>query len=589
MVDRRGRVLYVGKARSLKRRVPSYFRAPAQLEAKTRAMMSHVASVEVTATHTETEALLLENSLIKEHRPRYNILWRDDKSFPYIYVSTGQAFPRLGFHRGARNRSGRYFGPFASAGATRETLNLLQKLFQVRQCEDTFYRNRSRPCLQYQMKRCTAPCVSLVGKERYREDVRHAMMFLEGKSDEMIAELAARMESASKRLEFELASRYRDQIASLRRIQERQYVIGGKGDVDVVAARVQSGVAVVQLMTIRNGQNLGSRTLVPRQAGGAAESDVLEAFLSQYYLSHAGRHSIPAEILVSTPIETLPLLSTALSEQSGRRVAIRQPVRGVRARWVEMTRHNVELALGQRLAGESSLRIRFEALQEALGFDEVPGRIECFDVSHSAGEAAVASCVVFEPSGPIKEDYRRFNIRDTGPGDDYAAMRQAIRRRYTRIQREEGKLPDLLMVDGGKGQLRAAQALLVELQLQDLPILAVAKGSSRKPGLESILLAARSHPLRLPDPSPALHLIQQIRDEAHRFAITGHRSRRSRTRSTSVLEQVPGIGAKRRQRLLSEFGGLQALSRAGIEDLSRVSGISRTLAQAIYDTFREGR
>ena len=589
MLDRRGRVLYVGKARSLNRRVSSYFRTPARLDAKTRAMMSHVASVEVTATHTETEALLLENSLIKEHRPRYNILWRDDKSFPYIHVSTGQAFPRLAFHRGARKRSGRYFGPFASAGATRETLNLLQKLFQVRQCEDTFYRNRSRPCLQYQMQRCTAPCVGLVGKERYREDVRHAIMFLEGKSEEMIAELVTRMESASKRLEFELASRYRDQIASLRRVQERQYVVGGKGDVDVVAARVRSGVAIVQLMMIRNGQSLGSRTLVPRQAGGAAEGDVLEAFLSQYYLSRSGHHGIPAEILVSAPIETLPLLSTALGEQAGRRVVIRQQVRGMRARWVEMTCHNAELALGQRLAGESSLRTRFEALQEVLGFDEVPGRIECFDVSHSAGEAAVASCVVFEASGPVKADYRRFNIRDTGSGDDYAAMRQAIRRRYLRIQREEGKLPDLLMVDGGKGQLGAAQAILVELQLQDVPILAVAKGSSRKPGLESILLATRSHALTLPDTSPALHLIQQIRDEAHRFAITGHRSRRNRTRRTSVLEQVPGVGARRRQRLLSEFGGLQALSRAGVEDLSRVSGISRTLAQAIYDTFREGR
>ena len=589
MLDRRGKVLYVGKARSLNRRVSSYFRAPAQLDAKTRAMMSHVTCVEVTATHTETEALLLENSLIKEHRPRYNILWRDDKSFPYIYVSTGQAFPRLAFHRGARKRPGRYFGPFASAGATRETLNLLQKLFQVRQCEDTFYRNRSRPCLQYQMQRCTAPCVSLVGQERYREDVRHAIMFLEGKSEEMIAELVTRMGSASKRLEFELASRYRDQIASLRRIQERQYVIGGKGDVDVVAARVGSGVAVVQVTMIRNGQSLGSRTLVPRQAGGAAESDVLDAFLSQYYLSRSGHHGIPAEILVSAPIETLPLLSTALSEQAGRRVVIRQQVRGVRARWVEMTRHNAELALDQRLAGESSLRTRFEALQEVLGFDEIPGRIECFDVSHSAGEAAVASCVVFEPSGPIKADYRRFNIRDTGSGDDYAAMRQAIRRRYMRIQREEGKLPELLMVDGGKGQLGVAQALLAELQLQDVPILAVAKGSSRKPGLESILLATRPHALTLPDTSPALHLIQQIRDEAHRFAITGHRTRRSRTRRTSVLEQVPGVGARRRQRLLSAFGGLQALSRAGVEDLSRVSGISRTLAQAIYDTFREGR
>ena len=588
MLDAERQVLYVGKARSLNKRVATYFRAPAQLEPKTRVLMSHVASVEITATHTETEALLLENSLIKEHRPRYNILLRDDKSFPYIHLSTEQAFPRLAFHRGARSRPGRFFGPFASAGATRETLNLLQKLFQVRQCEESFFRNRSRPCLQHQIKRCTAPCVGLVEQERYRDDVRHVIMFLEGKSEEMIAELVTRMESASKRLEFELAGRYRDQIASLRRVQERQHVIGAKCDVDVVASRVRDGVAVVQLTIIRNGQSLGSRTLIPRQAGNAAEREVLDAFLSQYYLARTGRHSIPSEILVSEPTDSLAMLSRALCEQSGRRVTLRHRVRGERARWIEMTRQNAELAVAQRLADESSLRARFEALQDVLELDESPSRVECFDISHTAGEAPVASCVVFEASGPIKTEYRRFNIRDIEPGDDYAALKSAVRRRYTRVQREEAKVPELLMVDGGKGQLSQVKGILAELQLSEVLVVAVAKGSARKPGLERIFVGAGGREIVLPDASPALHLIQHIRDEAHRFAITGHRTRRRRVRNTSVLEQISGIGAKRRQRLLSEFGGLRALSRAGVEDLARVNGISRTLARAIYDAFREG-
>ena len=588
MLDRDVRVLYVGKARSLKKRVASYFRAPGQLEPKTRLLMSQVASVETTATHTETEALLLENSLIKEHQPRYNILLRDDKSFPYIHVSTEQDFPRLAFHRGARSRPGRYFGPFASAGATRETLNLLQKLFQVRQCEDTFFRNRSRPCLQHQIRRCTAPCVGLVDRERYGEDVRHVIMFLDGKSEEMIGELVTRMESASKRLEFELASRYRDQITSLRRVQERQHVIGAKGDVDIVASRVRDGIAVVQLTLIRNGQSLGSRTLVPRQAGNATERDVLDAFLSQYYLGRAGRYSIPAEILVSEPSDSLAMLSKALHDQIGRRVTLRHRVRGERARWIEMTRQNAELAVAQRLADESSLRARFEALQDVLELDEAPGRVECFDISHTAGEAPVASCVVFEPTGPLKGEYRRFNIKNVEPGDDYAALKSAVRRRYTRVQREEARVPDLLMVDGGKGQLSGVKGIVAELQLNDMQVMAVAKGSTRKPGLERIFIGTEAREIALPGASPALHLIQQIRDEAHRFAITGHRIRRRRARNTSVLEQISGIGAKRRQRLLSEFGGLRALSRAGVEDLTRVNGISRTLARAIYDAFREG-
>ena len=586
--DAQGQVLYVGKARNLRKRVTSYFRSPDHLEPKTRVLMSHAASVDVTVTHTETEALLLENSLIKEHRPRYNILLRDDKSFPYIYLSTQQAFPRLAFHRGARNRPGRFFGPFASAGATRETLGLLQKLFQIRQCEDSFFKNRSRPCLQYQIKRCTAPCVGSVDEAAYAEDVRHAVMFLEGKSEEMIEELVQRMDSASGRLEFELAGRYRDQIASLRRVQERQYVIGARGDVDVVAASARDGLAVVQIMVIRSGQSLGSRSVVPRHAGGAGEAELLRAFLPQYYLSHRGQRSVPGEILINEPLDDLEVLCAALSEQAGRRVSIRHAVRGDRAHWIQMTRENAELALGQRIADRANLRARFEALQDLLQLDEPPMRIECFDISHTAGEAAVASCVVFDPEGPVKSQYRRFNIRDIEPGDDYAAMHQALRRRYTRLQREEGKLPDILMVDGGKGQLRQALDVLGELQLGEVFVLAVAKGASRRLGLETLLVPGRERPVTPAASSPALHLIRQVRDEAHRFAITGHRARRSRSRKTSVLEEIPGVGARRRQRLLSEFGGLQALSRAGVEDLARVSGISRTLAQAIYDAFREG-
>ena len=587
MLDAEGRVLYVGKARNLKKRVSSYFRASGQLPPKTRALMKHTARVEVTATHTETEALLLENNLIKEHRPRYNIVLRDDKSFPYIYLSTDEEFPRLAFHRGPRHGKGRYFGPFAGAGAVRETLNLLQKLFMVRQCENSFFRNRSRPCLQHQIKRCTAPCVGLIDAEHYAEDVRHAVMFLEGKSEAMIEELVARMEKASKSLDYEAAWRYRDQIISLRRVQERQYISGAKGDVDVVAARIRDGVGVVQLFVVRNGHSLGTKTITPQHVAGSEARDVLQAFLPQYYLSASANRPIPDEILVAEPIDDVEILQAALSELAGRRISVRHRVRGDRARWLQMANTNAELVLEQRLAERASLRERFDALQEALELDETPTRIECFDISHSAGEATVASCVVFDSDGPVKSDYRRFNIRDIEPGDDYAAMRQVLKRRYTRLRKEEAKMPDLLIVDGGKGQLTQARAVLDELQLDDLAVLGVAKGSSRRPGLERLFMMGRERPVVLAADAVALHLIQQIRDEAHRFAITGHRARRTRARKTSVLEQIPGIGAKRRQRLLSEFGGLQGVARAGIEDLARVNGISRSLARDIYTAFRE--
>ena len=587
MLDGRGQVIYVGKARNLKKRVSSYFGAKGHAEPKTRALMSNTARVEVTATHTETEALLLENNLIKAHRPRYNILLRDDKSFPYIYLSTQQNFPRLAFHRGAKSAKGRYFGPYASAGAVRETLTQLQKLFRVRQCEDSFFKNRTRPCLQYQIKRCTAPCVGLVNEADYGEDVRHASMFLEGRSEEMIEELVARMNKAAEALDYEMASRYRDQIASLRRVQELQYISGAQGDIDVIAAATGEGLAAVQVFVVRNGQSLGSRTVIPSHAAGATPEEILRAFLPQYYLSRSASRLIPKEILLNSQVEESQLIARVLEERAGHKVALRHRVRGERARWLQMATENAALALKQRHADRASVRARLESLQDALGLDETPSRIECFDVSHTAGEAAVASCVVFESDGPLKSDYRRFNIKTVAPGDDYGALREALSRRYRRVREEEGKMPDLILIDGGKGQLSQSLLVLEELQLGDLAVVGVAKGPSRKPGLEHLYINEGRRPVTLSADSPALHLIQQIRDEAHRFAISGHRARRKRARGSSVLESIPGIGAKRRQKLLSEFGGLQALSRAGVEDLARVRGINRALAKAIYDAFRD--
>ncbi len=588
MVDRRAQVIYVGKAKNLKKRVASYFRAPAQLAPKTRTMMSHTVDVQVTVTHTETEALLLESNLIKEFRPRYNIVLRDDKSYPYIYVTTHQAFPKLTFHRGARRGQGRYFGPYPSAAAVRQTLNLLQKLFLVRQCSESFFNNRSRPCLQHQIKRCTAPCVGLVDEAGYAEDVRHAMMFLEGKSEEVVGELATRMENAAKALDYEFAARYRDQIKSLQRILERQYVGGAKGNIDVIAAMSRDGVGVVQVFLIRDGQNLGNRTFFPRNASEAGPSEILSAFLPQYYLSGPSDRLIPGDILVNAPIEDVDVIGAALAERAGRRVVITAKPRGHRARWVDMAAANADIALAQQLSSKATLRDQIAAVQDALALEEAPERIECFDISHTQGEATVASCVVFGPEGPLKSDYRRFNIRDVAAGDDYAAMEQALTRRYSRVRREEAKFPDVVLIDGGKGQLGRAKEVFDRLDIAGVAIAGIAKGPSRKAGLESILLPNSPAPLHLSDDSPALHLLQRIRDEAHRFAITGHRNRRERARNTSRLEEIPGIGAVLRQRLLTEFGGLQGVKRAGVDDLARVRGVSRDLAQTVYDAFRGG-
>lgn len=577
MLNAAGEVIYVGKARNLVKRVSSYF-SRSVTTAKTRALVSQIVNIEVTVTHTENEALILENNLIKELRPRYNVLLRDDKSYPYIFLSADQ-FPRLAYHRGAKRTQGRYFGPYPSAGAVRETLNLLQKLFRVRQCEDTFYSNRSRPCLQYQIKRCTAPCVDYVSAAEYADDVRLATLFLEGKDSQVIDELVRQMEIASAKLEFERAAQYRDQIASLRRVQERQYVSGTGGDLDVIVSAYEKGVGCVQVVFIRGGHQLGNKTFFPGHTQDTDVAEILAAFLPQYYLGK----QVPAEILVNQPMEDQQLLEEVLSEQAERKVSISHNLRGDRARWVQMAVINVDDALRRHLASKSGMRQRYEALQDALELDSTPQRLECFDISHTMGEATVASCVVFNDEGPLKSDYRRFNIEGITPGDDYAAMHQALTRRYTRLKEGEGKLPDILFIDGGKGQLAEAQKVLEELQVSDVVLVGVAKGPERKAGLETLFLYGHEQPIILPTDSPALHLIQQIRDEAHRFAITGHRQRRAKTRSTSVLEGIPGVGPKRRRDLLKQFGGWQEVARAGVDDLLKVKGISRDLAQKIYD------
>lgn len=580
MLDASDAVLYVGKARNLKKRVVSYFRQSG-LPPKTKAMMGRVADIQVTVTHTESEALLLENNLIKRHRPRYNIVLRDDKSYPYIRLADDHKFPRLSFYRGNRSEPGRYFGPFPSAGAVRETLSQLQKVFPVRQCEDSFFRNRSRPCLQHQIKRCTAPCVNLVDVDTYLEDVNQAALFLEGKSQRLSEVLREKMDTAAASLDYEAAARYRDRIGALRRIQERQYVAGQGGDADVVALCFEDGTACIDVIFVRDGRNIGSKSFFPEVALEAAPSKILSAFLPQYYLGKA----IPVEILVNYKVSDSLVLERAFSEQRGRRVSIKNRVRGHRARWLEMAVTNAAETLRRHLAGRATVTRRVESLQQELGFDAIPERIECFDVSHTAGEATVASCVVFTTSGPAKSDYRRFNITDVTAGDDYAAMAQALTRRYKRLKEGEGKIPDVLLIDGGKGQVSAAEEVMAELQVEGVHVVGVAKGRTRKPGAERLFLSGHTRPSILKSDSPALHLIQQIRDEAHRFAITGHRQRRGKSRVTSRLETIPGIGNRRRKALLSHLGGLQEVARAGIEDLAAVPGISPILAQRIYAVF----
>lgn len=582
MFDEQGDILYVGKAKNLKNRVSSYFRSTA-LEVKTMALVAKIHRIEITVTSSETEALLLEHSLIKELHPPYNIDFKDDKSYPYIFLSSRDKYPRLAFHRGAQKKPGKYFGPFPSAYSVRDSLNILQKVFKVRQCEDSFFKNRSRPCLQYQIKRCSGPCCDLVSEEEYAEDVADACTFLEGKSRKLIDQYADKMDKASQSLDFEKAAKYRDQIAHLQRIQEQQYVTRGDGDIDVLAAIYNPGAVCVVLMVIRGGRMLGSKTYFPKIKLETNEAELLASFIPRFYLS--GRE-IPKEIIVNSKLEEKVLLAETLTAHAEKKVQLSDNVRGHRERWLRLAETNAEQSLGSHLANRNNLTERFEALQAGLGLAEIPQRLECFDISHSSGEATVASCVVFDQNGPLKSDYRRFNIEGITPGDDYAAMSQALKRRYTRLKKGEGKLPDVLFIDGGKGQLAQAEAMIEELQIEGVTLVGVAKGPTRKAGLESLFISGQPEIVLSPD-NPGLHLIQHIRDESHRFAITAHRQRRGKKRQQSILEDIDGVGPKRRRALLRHFGGSKRVESASIEELSRVEGISKTLAEHIYATLHQ--
>ena len=585
MINKDGKVIYVGKAKNLKNRVSSYF-SGSEKTAKTQIMVSHIANVETTVTHTENEALILESNLIKSLKPQYNVTYRDDKSYPHIYLSPDKDYPRLSYYRGMKKSKGRYFGPYPSAGAVRESLNLLQKIFLVRQCEDSFYKNRSRPCLQYQIKRCSAPCVKQISVEAYQDDVRHAVMFLEGKNSSVIDELVEKMEKASEALDFEKAVLYRDQISALRKVQEKQYITAdGESDLDVITGVIRGGSSSIQVFNVRGGLNLGNKSYFPKLTVHTTVDEMLSAFIAQYYIGKSGIRILPSEILLNEEPAEAEWLENVLTEQAGKKVKLSTKLRGERSRWVQLAVSNANAALDAHLAGKQNILNRFEALQEALELDALPQRIECFDISHTMGEATVASCVVCDQNGPLKSDYRRFNIEGITPGDDYAAMLQALTRRYRRLKEGEGKMPDVLLIDGGKNQMAQAEKVLEELQITGITLLGVAKGAGRQAGMETLHLSGQDIPMRLKPNSPALHLIQLVRDESHRFAIAGHRAKRGKTRNTSPLEEIPGLGPKRRQQLLRQFGGLQGISSAGIEDLANVKGISKDLAEKIYSAF----
>jgi excinuclease ABC subunit C len=580
MFDSQESILYVGKAKNLKSRVSSYFGTTA-LDGKTMALVAKISHIEVTVTTSETEALLLEQTLIKELHPPYNIVFKDDRSYPYIFLSNQDEFPRLGFHRGVQRKKGRYFGPFPSAYSVRDSLNILQKVFRVRQCEDSFFKNRSRPCLQYQIKRCSGPCCGLVSKEEYAEDVTHATMFLEGKNRDLLDNYADKMDAASAALKFERAAIYRDQIAHLQRMQEQQYVMNDAGDIDIVAAVYNPGSVCVLVMVVRGGRLLGNKTYFPKIKMEQDASELLGSFIPQFYLNGFGGREIPKEIIVNAKLPEKALIAEVLSSQLGKKVTIADTVRSHRQRWVDMAQTNAEQSLGSHMANRNNLQQRFEALQQALDLPEMPERLECFDISHSSGEATVASCVVFDQNGPLKSDYRRFNIDGITPGDDYAAMAQALNRRYTRLKKGEGRVPDILFIDGGKGQLKEAEKMMEELQVSGVLLVGVAKGPTRKAGLESLFMPGSEEIVLSPD-NPGLHLIQHIRDESHRFAITAHRNRRDKKRKESSLEQIDGVGPKRRRALLRHFDGLARIESAASEELAKVEGISRKLADHIY-------
>ncbi|AXQ15733.1 MULTISPECIES: excinuclease ABC subunit UvrC [Shewanella] len=586
MYDSGGSVIYVGKAKDLKKRLSSYFRKNLP-NVKTQALVSHIANIDVTLTHSETEALILENDYIKQYLPKYNVLLRDDKSYPFILLSQHR-HPRLAYHRGPQREKGQYFGPYPNGGAVRESLHLMQKLFPIRQCDDLYYKARSRPCLQYQLKRCSAPCVGKVSDEEYLEQVKLATLFLKGKDQQVLSALVKKMEQAAESMAYEQAARYRDQIMALRRVAEQQEVSSSHGDLDVIGVHYASGVACFHLLFIREGKIFGSRSYYPSVPAQTEMAEVLRAFMLQFYLNVDIQRTIPREILLSDGYEELEELEQVLMDALNKKVAIRTRVRGDRAGYLRLAKTNATNAVNTKLAHRNTVEQRFLLLEEALEQSTPIKRMECFDISHTMGESTVASCVVFNREGPDKSEYRRYNIKGITPGDDYAAMKQALTRRFDKVN-AQGKIPDIVFIDGGLGQLRMAQEVVNEkfVGIEAVPtLIGVAKGESRKPGLETLIFGDTEESFSLPDDSPALHLIQHIRDESHRFAITGHRNKRQKTRNTSSLESIPGIGPKRRKALLQYLGGLQQVKGASVAELAKVPGISPEMAQTIHDALR---
>ncbi|CNI22869.1 excinuclease ABC subunit C [Yersinia intermedia] len=587
MYDKTGIVIYVGKAKDLKKRLTSYFRAQVASR-KTETLVKNIAQIDVTVTHTETEALLLEHNYIKLYQPRYNVLLRDDKSYPLIFLSA-DTHPRLAIHRGAKHEKGEYFGPFPNSYAVRETLALLQKLFPVRQCENSVYRNRSRPCLQYQIGRCSGPCVAgLVSDDEYQRQVDYVRLFLSGKDQQVLTQLISRMEEASKLLHFEDAARIRDQIQAVRRVTEQQFVSGDSEDLDVIGVAFDAGLACVHVLFIRQGKVLGSRSYFPKVPAGTELSEVVQTFVGQFYLQGSQGRTLPGEILLDFTLEEKDLLASSLSELAGRKIQIQSRPRGDRARYLKLARTNASTALITRLSQQSTIHQRMKELAKILNLDEI-NRMECFDISHTMGEQTVASCVVFDANGPVRSEYRRYNISGITPGDDYAAMSQVLKRRYGKAL-DDKKIPDVIFIDGGKGQLSQAfdvfASLTVPWDKQKPLLVGVAKGSDRKAGLETLFLEAQGEGFSLPPDSPALHLIQHIRDDSHNHAITGHRQRRSKVKNTSALETIEGVGPKRRQILLKYMGGLQPLLNASVEEIAKVPSISQALAEKIYNALK---
>ncbi|CAM4093902.1 excinuclease ABC subunit UvrC [Serratia silvae] len=587
MYDLTGTVIYVGKAKDLKKRLASYFRTQVSSR-KTETLVKNIAQIDVTVTHTETEALLLEHNYIKLYQPRYNVLLRDDKSYPLIFLSA-DSHPRLTVHRGAKHAKGEYFGPFPNSYAVRETLALLQKLFPVRQCENSVYRNRSRPCLQYQIGRCLGPCVAgLVSEEEYRQQVDYVRLFLSGKDQQVLHQLITRMENASKLLNFEEAARIRDQIQAVRRVTEKQFVSGDSDDLDVIGVAFDAGMACVHVLFIRQGKVLGSRSYFPKVPGGTELSEVVQTFVGQFYLQGSQARTLPAEILLDFTLPEKDLLASSLSELAGRKIQIQSKPRGDRARYLKLARTNASTALVTKLSQQSTIHQRLAELAKTLNLTEI-NRMECFDISHTMGEQTVASCVVFDSNGPLRSEYRRYNITGITPGDDYAAMAQVLKRRYGKTL-EENKIPDVIFIDGGKGQLGMAIDVFNSLNVtwdKHKPLLiGIAKGSDRKAGLETLFFVPEGEGISLPSDSPALHVIQHIRDDSHNHAITGHRQKRAKVKNTSALELIDGVGPKRRQVLLKYMGGLQPLLNASVEEIAKVPGISQALAEKIYNALK---